>query len=148
MPRKGGSIMQATDYDARTEAWLKRHGLRFSIPHARNPRSPGWDGPHGNHYRPRFSRIGEPGSLTFDFWGSMNDMHEGKDPTAYAVLSCVASDVHCPLTFADFCAEYGYDEDSRKAFATFKRCAAFAERLRRFFTDEEIEDMATIDGED
>jgi len=84
------------------------------------------------------------GRLSFDFWNSQKDMQEGKAPTAYDVLACISGDVNCPDTFEDFCGEYGYDLDSRKAFATFKRCATFAERLQAFFTEEEREALAEI----
>lgn len=38
-------------------------------------------------------------------------------PTAYSVLACLTK--YNPGTFADFCADYGYDEDSRTAEKTF-----------------------------
>lgn len=73
----------------------------------------------------------QPPALAFDFWSSYTDSHEkhrgraylgffrlnngGKRPTPYSVLASISGDIHCPDSFADFCAEYGYDEDSRKA---------------------------------
>lgn len=65
-------------------------------------------------------------------------------PTPYDVLACISSDVHCPETFADFCAEYGSDEDRRKAEQTFRRASAFARKLRTFFTDAEQEELSEI----
>jgi len=37
--------------------------------------------------------------------------------------------------FEDWCAELGYDTDSRKAERTFRACQRIAERLRQFLGD-------------
>lgn len=65
-------------------------------------------------------------------------------PSAYDVLSCISGDAHCPDTFAEFCGEFGYDEDSIKATQLFNRCSAFAKRLQAFFTPAELEQLAEI----
>lgn len=99
---------------------------------------------HGLRYRVTLSRQGKPGRIAFDFWGSINDRAKRKHPKAYDVLACISSDIYCPETFKDFCAEYGYELDSRKALATWKRCAKFAKRLRAFFSESEIEQLSEI----
>ena len=98
-----------------------------------------------NHYKVTLQK-GRTGSkrLTFDFWGSQADKEKGQDPTAYDVLACISSDGQCPETFRDFCADYGYDQDSRKAEQSFRKCSAFAKKLRAFFTEEEIEQLSEI----
>ncbi len=67
-----------------------------------------------------------------------------KTPGAYDVLACISSDANCPETFADFCAEYGYESDSIAALQTFRRCAAFGKRLRAFFTADELAALSEI----
>lgn len=67
-----------------------------------------------------------------------------KKPTAYAILSSLSMDIQCPDTFEDFCAEYGFDRDSRRAERVFKNASKFAKRLRGFFTDEEKADLVEI----
>ena len=61
--------------------------------------------------------------------------HNGKEPDVTEVLDCLASDA-CGLDnspdFAQWCGEYGYDTDSRKALKIFKACEHSAARLRRF----------------
>lgn len=119
---------------------------------------------HGHHYRVTVSRdqtrkgkrtpytIGSAGlervkcgnRLTFDFWGSIADAQKGEHPSPYDVLACISSDACTPETFADWCAEYGDDTDSIKALQTFRRCNAFAKRLRAFFTPAELEQLAEI----
>ena len=67
-----------------------------------------------------------------------------RTPSAYDVLSCISGDARCPQRFSEFCSEYGYDEDSRKAYATWERCLGLAEELRRFFNAKEIEALQEI----
>jgi hypothetical protein len=49
----------------------------------------------------------------------------------YSILCCVKSDCSCPEAFDDFCAEYGYDEDSRSAFNLYEKCHKQARDLQR-----------------
>jgi hypothetical protein len=65
---------------------------------------------------------------------SMGYGHRGAEPDAARVLSCLASvssivDDH---SFDDWCAELGYDTDSRKALKIFKACHHMAKRLQNF----------------
>jgi hypothetical protein len=52
-------------------------------------------------------------------------------PTLADILYSLQSDANCAQdTFADFCAETGYDEDSRKALETYLACQAEGVGLR------------------
>lgn len=82
--------------------------------------------------------------LVFDFWGSIKDAEDGKEPTAYDILACISSDAYTPETFAEFCGEFGYEADSIKALQTFRRVSNFAKRLREFFTTAELEALSGI----
>lgn len=71
--------------------------------------------------------------------------NEGKDPTAEEVLDCLASDAAgienaagllTEPDFEDWCSEYGFEADSRKAEQTFKACVHQARRLKTFLGDE------------
>lgn len=164
-----------TDYQKQATDFCERFGIKFRATEypADMQTAPAWveDGnsgshtyPHGLRYRVTLSRDGKA-DLGFDFWASIADREaiervrkantyidaEAKrkaaqaKPTAYDVLACISSDIYCPDNFADFCDEYGYDEDSRKAYATWERCSKFAKELREFFaTDEEREALAEI----
>lgn len=57
-------------------------------------------------------------------------------PDAATVLDCLCSDATCPDTFDDFCSEYGYDTDSRRAERTFKACLKSRDDLREFLGDD------------
>lgn len=62
----------------------------------------------------------------------------GVEPQAEDVLDCLASDsvgVENARDFKDWCADYGYDPDSRKAERTFRVCRLQAAKLKQFLGD-------------
>jgi len=65
-----------------------------------------------------------------------------KAPTEYDILACLTK--YDPGTFEDFCADFGYDEDSRTAEKTYKAVRAEYEALARLFSDYELELMGEI----
>lgn len=141
--------MKNNEYTAQALAFLTTYGITCDIRRT-DPLGPGhapqWaeGGEHGNQYKVTLSGDGRE-SITFDFWGSINDRKAGEDPSEYSILSCISGDIHCPESFEDFCSEYGYDEDSRKAYAMWERCAEFGRTLRGFFRDgEEMEALSEI----
>lgn len=69
-------------------------------------------------------------SWTFDFWmGTATDGY----PTMYDVLACVQKyDVG---SFEDFCGEFGYDTDSRRAERTYKAVCKEYAAVERLFGD-------------
>lgn len=77
-------------------------------------------------------------------WKVAAEKAHGAHPSAYSVLACISSDAYCPETFKDFCGDYGYETDSIKALQMFRRCSAFAKRLRAFFTAKELEALSEI----
>lgn len=67
-----------------------------------------------------------------------------KKPSPASVLYSLLSDASCGAElFADFCAEMGYDEDSRKALAVYEACQKIAGQLR-MFTGEERAKLAEL----
>jgi len=65
-----------------------------------------------------------------------------KAPTAYDVLACITK--YDPGTFEEFCGEFGYDTDSKKAEKTYKAVVQEWLTVSRLYNDEEIELMAEI----
>lgn len=104
------------------------------------------DDPHGRKLMPgeHISAVKDASGNAIKSWGNAPADWYGKSPTAYNVLACISSDVHCPASFEDFCADYGYDTDSRKAEALHRRCVEFALRLRQFFTSDELAELQNI----
>ena len=116
---------------------------------------------HGKHYRCMFSRGAE--SLMIDFWNSYADEEllalgrpkfrtgesvmkyerDGRPKVeAYDVLACIQKSD--PGEFSEFCAECGYDEDSRRADGTWRACIDEWTRVNRFFTALEIEQLQEV----
>jgi hypothetical protein len=70
----------------------------------------------------------------FDFWQGVGITG---DPTAEGCLDCLLSDAQAgEQTFAEFCAEFGYDTDSRAAEATWRACRKTAVGMRRLLGDD------------
>lgn len=67
--------------------------------------------------------------------------HKGKKPTAYDILASLFT---FDGLFDDFCADFGYDEDSRIAFSIYQDVLKQSQKLHRLFTDEELEQLAEI----
>ncbi len=66
-----------------------------------------------------------------------------EDPEAHDVLGCMLVDASsvAGVSFEDFCSEFGYDPDSRRAEKLFKDCNSNAKKLIRFLGTD-IEDFA------
>ena len=171
--RAAENFPAVSSYDSQAEQFLASNGIKFRATLS-DTKTPAWsnNGKHGHHYRVTLSRKHElrecpacgpmvnwtcpkcvrptysarkPARLTFDFWSSIADAEKGiQTVRPYDVLACISGDAYCPETFADFCAEYGYESDSIKALQTFRRCSAFAKRLRAFFTETELEQLQNI----
>lgn len=76
---------------------------------------------------------------TFEFGQSL--IEGNNEPTMYDVLTCLTK--YDPETFEDFCANFGYDEDSRTAEKTYKEVVKEYKNMQRLFTAEEL-DLLTI----
>lgn len=128
--------------ESKAKSFLADNGLKLRVTLSDTKPAPwGEAGQYRPHFRATLSRSEPKGArLAFDFWGAV----DSRTADLHSVLSCVASDVHTPDTFADFCAEYGYEEDSRAAMQTFRRADSFAKRLRAFFTESEIEALGQL----
>lgn len=63
-------------------------------------------------------------------------------PNCYDVLACLTK--YDPGTFEDFCAEYGYDEDSRTAERVYIAVQNEFANLKRIFYPEQLEAMQEI----
>ena len=59
--------------------------------------------------------------------------------TLYSVLCTIRCEAGThELSFREFCDEFGYDEDSRKAYSLYERCCDFSRDIARVFSSEEI----------
>jgi len=80
----------------------------------------------------------------FTFYQSRNESTGtgSKNPTAYDVLAGITN--YDPGTFENFCREYGYDVDSRKAYKTYKAVMKEWKNVELLFTTEQLEQLREI----
>jgi hypothetical protein len=110
---------------------------------------------HGKHYRCTISRKGR-GHVSFDYWNSYSDeeqryarrhtwehqsfrKYQGqklREVSAYDLLACLTK--YDPGTFENFCSDFGYSDDSRKAEQTYHAVVKEYQKVSRFFTQEEL----------
>lgn len=83
-------------------------------------------------------------SVAFPFWASAKEFEEGRAVAEYDVLSCLSSEITTPNKFEEFCSEFGYDSDSRKAYTTWEHANDFACQLRAFFTTVQQEALVQV----
>ena len=146
---------EVNSYEQQATDFLTQYNIKFVIRRAEQQHRPAWIDPndprgnpdHGTEYKVKLIRMTDENcrpTLTFSFWGSISDRKNHVTPDAYDVLACISADTNTPDTFKEFCDEYGYDSDSRRAEATWKRCHAFSKQLLAFFTSEELSALAEI----
>lgn len=87
-------------------------------------------------YRPhyRVTLTGPGGRYQFDFWDSIQSGEKGEKPTEYDVIACLAWNT--TELFPEYCKEFGYSEDSRRAHQCWKSCLAQTRALHRIFPSE------------
>jgi len=59
------------------------------------------------------------------------------EPKSSSVLDCLKSDYQVSIDgFGEFCANCGYDEDSRKAYRIYQACVDQGKKLKKFLNDD------------
>jgi hypothetical protein len=87
-----------------------------------------WDEWQKNAKAYRLKLIYQGRSFSFDFWQGYGITHE---PEVEEVLECLLSDASVSEDFEEFCREFGYDIDSRKAEQTHKACLKIQSNMKR-----------------
>jgi hypothetical protein len=114
---------------------IEELGIRASLEWAdANPHMDGM--PAGStHWKVTLRR---KGGRRMTVYFSMGPAHTS-EPEAAEVLDCLASDASGydnARSFEDWCSEYGYDSDSRKAERTYKTIEKQREKLFSFLGDD------------
>lgn len=115
---------------------IAQYGVTMTVVEVpERPATDRWDGHEGaRHYKVTLRRDGRRATAYY----SMGPAHT-KGPELADVLECLVSDAASGVqAFEVFCAELGYDEDSRTAERTWKACGRIGEKLARLFTTEEV----------
>jgi hypothetical protein len=93
-----------------------------------------------NNHRVTVSRRGK--RVSFEFWGSIVEPEiKTRNQLRFAVACFLFDAAAGRLSFEDFCSDYGYNEDSRKAFAKWKECKNATKKADRIFSRYEQEKL-------
>ena len=91
-----------------------------------------------NIYRVFITRKGK--TISFKFGDSIDATLKGEEPSLYDLLTIVSSEYDFnDSTFEEFCDEFGYDIDSRKAEKIYKNWTKQNIKFKKIFQDSEIE---------
>lgn len=133
-----------SDQLTQLDTFIELHGISIAVERiSERPDLTGddWD-TTARHWRVTLARKNDKRRRLIVYF-SQGSAHT-EPPSAADVLNCLASDasaIDTSPTFDDWCVEYGYDTDSRKAERTYKQVQAQAKRLRRFFDMDEYEEL-------
>ena len=90
-----------------------------------------------------FSRRIKPcKDLFLTFGQSISNTARKVHPTSYDLICCLTKED--PESFEDFCSNYGYDDDSRKAYKIYEDVRAEWYKVKAFFTQKELELLKEI----
>ncbi len=156
---KANSAKKPSEYEVKAGAFLAKCGIKFQAVFLYH--GPHWEGENRNVWSLILQRGKQPPLVT-KFGQSINDSfskvpryYRGhpkqvfdlkqtahKTPSAYDLLYCLTK--NDPGSFKDFCGDFGYDEDSRKAEKTYIAVMEEWHNVSRFFSAEEIQDLQEI----
>lgn len=88
------------------------------------------------NYNNHVITVSHNGSSTrFEFWGSIMNPEIGSVSDLQHAFYCFLSDaVSAKQSFEDFCSEFGYDSDSRKAERIYKACEKSLAKLEKLYS--------------
>ena len=123
--------------------FVREHGVRMSV--RRTDGNPLMDNARDmDHWRCVLTCEGRRMVLTFSMGFGLN----GVAPGVMDVLDCLASDATAlDMPFEEWCREYGYDLDSRKALRTYRACVRHGTALRRVLGSQAVFDALRYDVE-
>jgi len=129
-----------TDYQKQAQDFLDKTGAKLSISYLKHGKYFDDDKDSRDIYSCTLKRGKK--SYKFNFGQSIRNSDFGIKPTAYDILTCLQKyDVG---DFENFCGEFGYDTDSRKAENTYKAVDKEYKSLAKLFSENELSLMAEI----
>jgi hypothetical protein len=132
------------DYQKQAADFLNSYGIKFSaeyIEHSAHFDDDKKRGVERDIWRLTLKRKGRQMSVTFGQSEADSD-HGNTPPRPYDLLSCLTK--YDPGTFANFCGDYGYSEDSISGLRTYKAVCREWAKMSRFFTAGELEELQDI----
>lgn len=80
--------------------------------------------------------------LDYSFMQGVDTIHKPEEPRPYDLLACLQKyDVG---TFENFCSEFGYDSDSKRAERTYEGVREEYEKVCALFNEEELTELQEI----
>lgn len=145
--------MRHDEYTETADNFCKKHNVAVKFTYTGLAVNTNWDSALRPRYR--YDIKTSLGHMWGIFWDSIANKEKllSKDPkkmsdaepTAYDILTCLGADSYVSDDFENFCSEYGYNNEPgpelKKARKIWKSCLAQNEKLRRCFTEEQIEEM-------
>jgi len=91
--------------------------------------------PHNwNHHKITIKNIESGKQTSFDFWASIANPEVRSREDLIGAFECFVGDAVAGMNdFNDFCSEFGYDEDSRRAEKIYKACQKATAKLQRIY---------------
>lgn len=130
--------MSSSSYDLLACRFLRLTGSKLKIEFLRNGHHFADDKVNRDIYRCELTnKVGV--HFTFDFGQSVDGTQKKQKPSSYDVLSCLTK--YNPESFNNFCAEYGYDEDSIKALEIYKRVQEEYDNIERLYGESDELEM-------
>lgn len=115
------------DYRKQATDFCKKHGVKMVVGSA-DYTHPSWDEKNYHYVFPVTLKKGRR-QMTIQFGQSLAAGAE--EPSEYDVLACITK--YDPGSFEDFCGEFGYDTDSRRAERTWKAVSREWRQVERVF---------------
>lgn len=129
---------QTTNYQKQAQDFAKKYGIKLAVNHSTYKKH--FVDDNTERWVFNYTLSCENRQYTFDFGQSINAGCE--EPTMYDVLTCLQKyDVG---TFENFCSDFGYDEDSRKAEKIYKAVSKEYNAMLRVFGADILEEMQEI----
>ena len=102
-----------------------------------------WDKRDHNRYTVSVTNKDNGKRTRFYYYTSIASPEIESESELKEAFDCFLSDCDCgAMDFRDFCGEFGYDEDSRKAFKTWRACVRSVANFKRIGGDlDEIGDI-------
>lgn len=131
-----------TDYSKQAIDFLEKYSILFKVEslgvgkHFLDDKEP------RARYLLTLFRTTKSSSVEFEFGQSIDATYKKQTPKAYDLLASLTK--YDPDTFENFCGDFGYDTDSRKGLETYLAVQAEWQKVRKFFTVEELEELREI----
>lgn len=85
-----------------------------------------------NHHKVTVKNTETGRQTSFDFWASIANPEVRSRKDLIGAFECFVGDAVAGMNdFGDFCSEFGYDENSRRAEKIYKACQKATEKLQR-----------------